>query len=223
MVSTAVPSSPVAPAEISLAVCSSKLITLRFRAEEASHLRGQLGVERLVDGGENAAAQQARDQILGANFQLLRQILYADAFRDRDAARDRLRLVRHHHARRRRVALHRAFLHTARNIALAGTPRRSSGTGAGTRWPGRRRSWTHSNGSRTRRRLARGMHGPALARTQGRTRWRWVHRDGRAEKSAARELAFRARAGAWALPPLAELAARAGAEPNKPDADRSAA
>ena len=38
-------------------------------SEEARHLAGQFGVERLVDGGEHAASQQARDQILGAKSQ----------------------------------------------------------------------------------------------------------------------------------------------------------
>ena len=36
-------------------------------AEEARHLAGQFGIERLVDGGEHAARQQARDQVLGAD------------------------------------------------------------------------------------------------------------------------------------------------------------
>ncbi len=35
-------------------------------SEEARHLAGQFGVERLVDGGEDAASQQTRDQVLGA-------------------------------------------------------------------------------------------------------------------------------------------------------------
>ncbi len=88
------------------------------RSEEARHLAGQFGVERLIDGGEHAAQQQARDQVLGAKSKLFRQIFYADAFGDGDAARDRLRLVGKRQPRRRRVALHRAFLHPARHIAL---------------------------------------------------------------------------------------------------------
>ena len=39
------------------------------RSEEARHLAGQFGVERLIDGGEHAAAQQTRDQIFGAKSQ----------------------------------------------------------------------------------------------------------------------------------------------------------
>ena len=54
-------------------------------AEMASHVGGQIGVERLVDGGEDATRQQAGDQVLRANTQLLRQVLHADAFRNRDA------------------------------------------------------------------------------------------------------------------------------------------
>ena len=91
------------------------------RSEEARHLAGQFGVERLIDGGEHAAKQQARDQVLGAKSKLFRQIFYADAFGDGDAARDRLRLVGERQPRRRRVALHRAFFHAARHIALPGT------------------------------------------------------------------------------------------------------
>ena len=95
----------------SFASCSSKRDDVGVGAEEARHLVGQFGVERLVDGGEHTAHQQARDQVLGANFELLRQILYADAFGDRDVARDRQRLVAKATAetRRRREALHRAF------------------------------------------------------------------------------------------------------------------
>ena len=94
-----------------------------FGAEEARHFARQFGVERLVHGRENTAAEQARDQIFHADIELLRQIFNADAFRDRDIARDRHRLIRHHHARRRRVALHRAFFYATRNIALAGPAR----------------------------------------------------------------------------------------------------
>ena len=62
-------------------------------AEEASHFAGQFRVECLIDGGENTANQQARDQIFGADAELLGQILNADSLSDGDAARDRLRLV----------------------------------------------------------------------------------------------------------------------------------
>ena len=111
-----------------------------IRSEEARHLAGQFGVERLVDGGEHAASQQARDQILGANSQLLGQVLDADSFRDGDAARDRLRLVRKRQARRRHEALHRAFFYASRNIALP--------------WPAGRRTRTAARtGRRPRRQL----------------------------------------------------------------------
>ena len=52
--------------------------------EEARHLAGQFGVERLVDGGEDAAHHQASNQVLGANAELLRQVLHRDALGDRD-------------------------------------------------------------------------------------------------------------------------------------------
>ena len=153
-------------------------------SEEARHFAGQFGVERLVDGGEYAASQQARDQIFGADSELFRQILDADAFRNGDAARDRLRLVGERQPRRRRVALHRAFLHASRNVALSGPARRAAGTAART-GVGRRRqcAWADSKRTRARRRLPRGMHGPALARTQWR-RERRAHRDVDAEKWA---------------------------------------
>ena len=34
---------------------------IRIRSEEARHLAGQLGVQRLVDGSEHAARQQTRN------------------------------------------------------------------------------------------------------------------------------------------------------------------
>ena len=43
---------------------------VRIRSEEACHFAGQFSVESLIDGGENAAHQQARDQILGAHSQV---------------------------------------------------------------------------------------------------------------------------------------------------------
>ena len=48
--------------------------------------------------------------------------------------RDRRRLVADDHARRRSVALHRAFLHASRHISLSRPPRRSSRTASRTRW-----------------------------------------------------------------------------------------
>ena len=67
---------------------------IRIRTEEAGHFAGQFGVESLIDRCKNPARQQARDQILSANPQLFSQVFYADSFRNRDAARDRLRLIR---------------------------------------------------------------------------------------------------------------------------------
>ena len=138
-----------------------------FGAEEARHFAGQFGVERLVDGRENSAPEQARDHILHANVELLRQIFYADAFGDRDVARDRHRLIRHHHARRRRVALHRAFFYAARNIALAGPARRALPDELpGRAGPGGGKPRTNSERTRSCRSGARGMHGTAFAGTQ---------------------------------------------------------
>ena len=94
----------------------------RLRAEEARHLAGQFRVERLVDGRKHAAHHQPRDYVLGANAQLLGQVLHRDSFCNRDVPRDRRRLVADRHARRRSVALHRAFLHTSRHISLARPP-----------------------------------------------------------------------------------------------------
>src|SRR5258708_8421310 len=129
-----------------------------FRTEEARHLTGQFRVERLVDGGEHTATQQARDQILGANVELLGQIFDADAFGDGDVARDRHRLIRHHHARRRRIALHRAFLHAARNVALAGPASWSARTAARTSGTWRWKPRANSERTSSHRRLAGGMH-----------------------------------------------------------------
>jgi len=62
------------------------------------HLAGQFRIERLVDGRENTpppTANRADQGPLARNIQLFSaQILYADAFRDRDAPRDGLWLVR---------------------------------------------------------------------------------------------------------------------------------
>ena len=100
-------------------------------AEEARHFGGEFGVERLVDGREHAAPEQSCNEIFRADAKLLGEIFYADALGDGDAARDGLRLVGDDHARRRRVALHRAFFDSARNVALSGTTRGATGTGAG--------------------------------------------------------------------------------------------
>ena len=87
-------------------------MTLAAGAELRRHILHHLGVKRLVHGDEDAAHQQGCDQILGADFELLRQIFHADAFGDGDLARDGHRLVAVLHAAvtwRRHKALHRAF------------------------------------------------------------------------------------------------------------------
>ena len=139
-------------------------------AEEARHFAGEFGVERLVDRGENAATEKARDQILRANVELFRQIFNADAFGDRDIARDRHRLIRHHHARWWRVALHRAFFYATRNVALAGPTRRGTGTAAGPNGSRRRQPGADAERTSTGRSLTRGMHGTTLTGTKRRTR-----------------------------------------------------
>ena len=59
----------------------------------ARHVLHHLGVERLVHGDEDTAHQQRRDQVLGANFELLGQVLDADALGHRDLAGDGQRLL----------------------------------------------------------------------------------------------------------------------------------
>ena len=141
-------------------------------AELPRHFAGQCRVQCLIDGGEHAPRQQPRDNFLGAHTQLLRQIFYADAFGDGDGPRDGQRLAGdRRHARRRTEALHRAFLHPARLIALSWTPRWPA-------WPALAR-WRQA-GSCSRRahawrpdsrwRGARRMHGAALAWPQRLTR-----------------------------------------------------
>ena len=105
-------------------------------AEVTSHVGRQVGIERLVDGGEDASRQQAGDKVLGSNSQFLRQVFYADAFRNGDAPRDGQRLAGKRKPRRRNKALHRAFLHASRNIALSRTRRATGGTLSGRRWRG---------------------------------------------------------------------------------------
>ena len=61
-------------------------------AELGGHVLHHLGVERLVDGDEDAAHEQGGDQVLGADFELLGQVLDADAFGHGDFTRDRQRL-----------------------------------------------------------------------------------------------------------------------------------
>ena len=50
--------------------------------------------------------------------------------------------------RRRHEALHRAFFYSARNVALTGPARGTTGTAAGTRWSRRRQSGANANRTR---------------------------------------------------------------------------
>ena len=139
-------------------------------AKLTRHIRCQFCIECLVDGRKHAARKQTSDHVFCADFQLLGQILHADTFGNRDGARDRQRLVRNHHARWRNKALHRAFLHPTRNIALSWTPRRRGPS----RRPSCRRRRNRTNtctAHRTcsRRSRTRRMHRTTLARTQWRT------------------------------------------------------
>src|SRR5581483_2718684 len=127
-------------------------------AEEASHFAGEFGIERLVDGGEYSSTQQAGDQVFRADLKLLSEILHADTFCDRDAARNGRRLVRHHHARRWNVALHRTFLHAARDISLPWPSRRPSRTRSGASRTWRRCGRSNTDGTSSGRRLPSGMH-----------------------------------------------------------------
>src|ERR1019366_8444810 len=49
-------------------------------AEFAGHLGGQLGIQRLVDGGEDAAVQQLLDDQVGLDVELFGKLFYGDAF-----------------------------------------------------------------------------------------------------------------------------------------------
>jgi hypothetical protein len=61
------------------------------RAELARHFRGQFGIQRLVDGGEDPAVHQFFHHQRGLHVQLLAQFLQRDAFGDGDLAIDRRR------------------------------------------------------------------------------------------------------------------------------------
>ena len=174
---SAPPSSPVAAASaISFCACSSKVITLVSAPKKRAISLASSASSVWLMVANTPRDKQTRDQILGADVELLRQILHANAFGDGDVPRDRLRLVRKRQPRRRNIALHRAFLHPARNVALSGTTRRTTRTAAWTGWPWRgaqRRSWAHTQRTRTRGRRPRGMHRTTFARTQRRTRTAW--------------------------------------------------
>ena len=116
------------------------------RAELGGHVLHHLGVERLVDGDEDAAHEQGGDQVLGADFELLGQVLDADALGDGDLAGDGQRLGAVLHAAiawRRHKALHRAFfglgiLLLASAAAARGSALRARRFAGGRRAAGRR-------------------------------------------------------------------------------------
>ena len=135
------------------------------------------GVERLVHGYEYTAHQQCCDQVLGANFELLGQILHADAFSYGDFAGDRQRLIAEVRGAAktwwRHKALHWAFLGLWILLATAAgailrcalrarrlTGRRSA---AGTRSCAKAAgAWSAKSGSGAKSRSsARGTTGPA--------------------------------------------------------------
>ena len=93
-------------------------------AELGRNVLHHLRVERLVDRDEDAPHEQRRDQVLGANFELLGQVLDADALGHRDLAGDGQGLMaevgRPAETPRRDKALHRAFL--GLGILLASAP-----------------------------------------------------------------------------------------------------
>src|SRR3954470_18792313 len=149
-------------------LCAEFLRSLLFKADDvglsaevAGQLSGKFLIERLVDGGEHAAHQQARDQIFRADIQLLGEFLDADSFGNLDRAADRQRLVGNLLLLMRHVALHWAFFDPARNIALSRSARRR--TGAGCRAARRRWAtwayahWAGSAWTCTGRRCARGV------------------------------------------------------------------
>ncbi len=104
------------------------------RAEFRGDVLHHLGVERLVDGDEDTAHEQDGDQVLGANLELLGQVLYADALGHGDFPRDRHRLVAElcgaAKTWRRHEALHRAFLRLGILLATAAPRRVAHAAGA---------------------------------------------------------------------------------------------
>ncbi len=84
------------------------------RAKLGGDVLHHLGVERLVDGDEDAAHEQHGDQVLGADLEFFGQVLYADALGHGDFTGDGQRLGaelwRTAETWRRHKALHRAFL-----------------------------------------------------------------------------------------------------------------
>ena len=127
----------------------------RGGAEFARHFGGQLGIQRLVDGGEDAAVQQLLDHQVGLHVQLFGKLLHGDAFRNGDFAIDGRRTGFHLAARGAQDLL---FLDALARLRPRG---RLS--------PGRPRGWSTGGGAMpgSMRPARGGMLGP---RTPGRRR-----------------------------------------------------
>ena len=158
-------------------------------AELGGHILDHLGVERLVDGDEDAAHEQGGDEVLGADFELLGQVLDADAFGHGDFAGDGQRLIAEMcgpaKTWRRHKALHWAFL--GLGILLAPPrPARCWGALRARRFAGRWSAAAHRAGRQSRR--------DAVRRSQGVRQSRDVRR---VHRRAAGPAKPGARSGAW--------------------------
>src|SRR6476469_3540495 len=122
----------------------------------------QLVIQTLVHRGHHAAHEQPRDQVLGANAQLFRQVLHAGAFANGDAPRDRHGFIGKSHAWWRSKALHWTFFRSML-ISLSRTPRLRPRTSSRFGRHSRRRTTRSSAHSRTWRET----------RTAG-TGWMWT-------------------------------------------------
>src|SRR5262249_44495951 len=131
------------------------------RAEIARDLGGEIGVERLIDGDEDAAIHQLLHDKRGLYVELFAKLLDGDAFGDGDLAIDRRRTLVYLAARLRAQVLF-DFSALARlwssGAAIAGTParwldggRRKSGfeTAARGRMLRSRSTWTRRWNTRT--------------------------------------------------------------------------
>src|ERR1035438_101806 len=147
-------------------------------SELAGHLGRQLGIQRLVDGGEDVAVHQFLDDHAGLDIQLFGKFLDRDTFRDGDLTADRRRpggsLAARGRAQnpffrfRAAIALRTAAL-IAGAALLIGRRRRDGGFHAGTARCGMHRTrpaaWAHGSAwADTRTRALPGDHG--LARTE---------------------------------------------------------
>ncbi len=155
-------------------------------AEIARHLGGQLRIERLVDGDEDALVHQLLHHQRGLHVELLGELLHRDAFGNGDLAVDRRRSGFHLPAVLRTQDL--LFVTAvALRSALAGTLSRAATTGSGR--IGRRRRQTRLHAARTRHRMLRAR--PArTARGHARTHARpGHHRLAGTDRSAVDRLA----------------------------------